>query len=159
MHGKGKLYYNNKSIKYKGIFTNGKYGKTNKRIILYFLIASVALIISFFVFYIYPIKNENNQIIILNDFNYYIGEIKNGKPNGRGKKYNKSHTLIQEGDFVDGKYEGIGNLNSGNDEYYYSDFKNGEYNGKGILYKNLKVLFILSNQQIMRCFTQKMRKK
>ena len=36
MHGKGKLYYKNKKIKYKGIFTNGKYEKNYKSIILYF---------------------------------------------------------------------------------------------------------------------------
>jgi hypothetical protein len=141
MHGKGTLYYKNKKIKYKGIFTNGKYEKNYKSIILYFLIAIIILIISFVAFYIYSNKKENekNQKIILNDSNYYIGEIKNGKPNGKGKINNKNNVFIYEGDFIDGIKEGIGNMNLGDDKYYYGYFKNGKFNGKGILYKKFNI--------------------
>ena len=163
MHGKGKLYYKNKKIKYKGIFTNGKYEKNYKSIILYFLIAIIILIISIVAFYIYSNenKNENNQKIILNDSNYYIGEIKNGKPNGKGKVYNKNNVLIYEGDFINGIKEGIGNMNLGDDKYYYGYFKNGKFNGKGILYKKLnetvyvdqpieKEIFCIENEKRMK---------
>ena len=163
MHGKGKLYYKNKKIKYKGIFTNGKYEKNYKSIILYFLIAIMILIISIVAFYIYSNenKNENNQKIILNDSNYYIGEIKNGKPNGKGKVYNKNNVLIYEGDFINGIKEGIGNMNLGDDKYYYGYFKNEKFNGKGILYKKLnetvyvdqpieKEIFCIENEKRMK---------
>ena len=82
------------------------------------------------------IINKNKiEKIILNNFEYYIGEVKNGLPNGKGKKFNKTDKIIYEGDFINGKYEGKGHLSLGKEEYYYGYFKNGEFDGKGILYQ------------------------
>jgi len=92
--------------------------------------------------FLYPTIYNNEQKIELNNHNYYIGQVKNGKPNGKGKIYGKNDILIYEGDFMNGLYEGIGNIYLGNDKYYYGNFKNGKYNGKGVLYQRLKDKFI-----------------
>ena len=55
-------------------------------------------------------------------------------PNGKGKIFNENDTIIYEGDFINGTYEGKGHLSLGNEIYYYGYFKNGEFHGKGILY-------------------------
>ena len=70
--------------------------------------------------------------------------MKNGLPNGKGKKFNKNDNIIYEGDFINGKYEGKGHLSLGKEKYYYGYFKNGEFEGKGILYQKWEKKFIFS---------------
>ena len=62
----------------------------------------------------------------------YIGYLKNGFPNGKGKIYKKNN-LIYEGEFVNGYYEGIGKLVFENGGYYLGEWKKGLMNGRGKL--------------------------
>lgn len=107
----------------------------NNRILLYYIINSLIILFAFGIFYVHYNQNKSDEKINLEDFNYYIGKVENGLPNGKGKKYDKDDILIYEGNFLNGKYEGIGHLNLGNDRYYYGNFKHGKYNGKGIIYR------------------------
>ena len=50
---------------------------------------------------------------------YYIGELKNGKMNGKGKIYFKNGNVKYMGDFVNDKKEGIGQYFFETDEYYF----------------------------------------
>ena len=65
---------------------------------------------------------------------YYIGEMLNDKPHGKGKKYNKKGELIYAGDIVNGKAEGYGIHIFKDGRYYMGQWKNNHQNGKGILY-------------------------
>ena len=60
---------------------------------------------------------------------YYLGELKNDLPNGKGIKYYSNGNILYEGDFINDKFEGKG-------KYIYDDgdYKNGLRNGKGIIY-------------------------
>ena len=67
----------------------------------------------------------------------YIGEFKNGKPNGNGILYSTKYA----GKFLDGKYYN-GKLYYGNGDYYIGPFKNGKKEGKGKeYYKNGKLKY------------------
>ena len=76
------------------------------------------------------------------DENYgwiYIGEVKEGAddtPHGIGIKVMNGGTIIQEGNWNDGKLHGKGRhiLSSGN--YYIGEYKGGNYNGEGAYYCN-----------------------
>ena len=73
--------------------------------------------------------------------NYYEGQFKNGKFNGKGTKYNQDNKIIYEGDFVDGMMEGNGKLFYDNGSYYVGEFKEGKRHGDGNEYdKNGKWL-------------------
>ena len=98
--------------------------------------------------FIYPIfniikkdinqKRNNGRYLngkyIWNDGKYYIGEIKNNIPNGKGIKYYKNGKIQYEGDFINGKFEGKGKFIYDNGDYFIGNFKNGLRNGKGIVY-------------------------
>ena len=71
--GKGKEYYGNSRIKYKGIYANGK---PNGMGVLYYE-------------YFGHIK--------------YIGEFKNGMKHGEGKEYDKKGYLIYQGKYENNK--------------------------------------------------------
>ena len=83
------------------------------------------------------IINNNTKNFKIN-FNYgeYIGEIKNGVPNGRGKLYYKGQYNgdIYEGDFKNGEPEGRGIYYHHNGNIYDGDFKKDRADGKGIFY-------------------------
>jgi len=51
-------------------------------------------------------KYVGNGKYIWIDGKYYIGQFKNGLPNGKGIEYYKNGNIRYEGDFVNGIYEG-----------------------------------------------------
>ena len=60
----------------------------------------------------------------------YFGEIKNGKPNGRGTlSYPNGYKY--EGEWKDGEYNGQGTLTWSDGENYVGEFKYGEEHGQG----------------------------
>ena len=71
------------------------------------------------------------------DGKYYIGEILNGKPHGKGIKYNKNGNIIYEGECINGKAEGNGKYIYEDGSFYIGEWKNDLKHGKGIeYYKN-----------------------
>jgi hypothetical protein len=97
-------------------------------------------------------NNNNNDNIELNNNihnkkvyengDYYIGEMLNNIPNGKGIKYNKYGSIIYEGEIINGKAEGKGKLNYQNGYYYVGQWSNDKKNGKGILYdKNGNIIY------------------
>ena len=63
----------------------------------------------------------------------YIGEIKYGKREGKGKYYYNNGDRY-EGDFKNGLFDGKGVFYCKNGDKYEGDLKNGICDGKGILY-------------------------
>ena len=95
------------------------------------------------------LKEPSNPEIIYHDNEKkkkkYVGEMKDGKYEGRGTFYDFSGKIEYDGYFKDGNYEGYGR------EYNFYDnklkyegfFSNYKYNGKGMLYyKNNKIFFV-----------------
>ena len=84
------------------------------------------------------IKRYNGKyeegIYIYGDSKYYIGEFKNNIPNGKGIKYYENGNILYKGDFIDGKFEGNGQLFLEDGLYYIGQFKNGLKNGKIKMY-------------------------
>ena len=73
---------------------------------------------------------------------YYIGEIKNNLPNGKGIKYYSNGNILYEGDFINGKFEGNGKLIWEDNDFYIGQFKYGLFHGKGIeYYSNEKIKY------------------
>ena len=70
----------------------------------------------------------------LEDNYYYLGELKNRKPNGKGKVYNNNGFLLYEGDFVNGDFEGLGRFNYYQGFYYIGQWKNHFRHGLGKYY-------------------------
>jgi len=80
--------------------------------------------------------------INLDNGNYYIGELKNEIPNGKGTLYNKKGKIKYEGNFYDGKFTANGKFIYDNGNYYEGQFINGVKQGKGIIYnKNGDILY------------------
>ena len=88
-------------------------------------------------YFLSKIKNllMPKKIIILDNKNYYEGEIVNGKMHGKGKMYYKNKKIMYDGDFVDNKFEGNGKLIFENDVYYVGQFLRGERYGKGTMHE------------------------
>ena len=70
------------------------------------------------------------------DGKYYIGEMKNGLPNGKGKKYYKNDKVRYKGQFINGKKEGHGTNYYTNGNYYIGEWKNNKAHGEGTLYNS-----------------------
>ena len=86
-------------------------------------------------------KYENGKFIY-EDGKYYIGQLKNNIPNGKGIKYYSNGNIMYDGDFVNGKFEGNGKCIFQNGYYYIGQWKNGLRNGEGILYyKNGNIMY------------------
>ena len=81
-------------------------------------------------------KNELKYKIILDNGDYFIGELKNNKKNGKGIIYYNNGNIKYEGDFINDNFGGNGKSTFENGEYYIGEFKNGLKNGKGIYYYN-----------------------
>jgi len=83
-------------------------------------------------------KRNNGKYIngkyIYDDGKYYIGDIKNNIPNGKGIKYLKNGNILYEGDFINGKFEGYGKFICESGAYYIGQWKNGLSHGKGTMY-------------------------
>lgn len=88
-------------------------------------------------------KYEKGKYIWING-KYYLGEFNNSNnlPNGKGVKYNQDGTVLFEGNFVDGRFEGIGKYYYKNGRYFIGNYKNGFREGNGIIYyPDGKVMF------------------
>ena len=75
-------------------------------------------------------KYENGKYI-WKEGKYYIGEIKNNLPFGKGIKYYLNETISYESDFINGKFDGIGKFIYDDGYYFIGQYKNGLRNGKG----------------------------
>ena len=84
------------------------------------------------------IQNENKIMNIMIEDGKYIGEIKNGIPNGRGKLFYTGNLEgdIYEGEFKDGEPDGKGKYCHRNGNIYVGDFIKDKADGKGIFYCN-----------------------
>ena len=93
--------------------------------------------------FIYPILNQLNKV--KNKEEYYIGDIKNGLRQGKGKLYYNNGILKYEGDFINDKFEGYGkyfNENENKWKYYIGEWKNGLKHGKGKIFdKNENLMY------------------
>ena len=78
-------------------------------------------------------RKENKYFY--NDGKYYIGDMKNGLPNGKGIKYLEDGKIRYKGEFINGKREGYGIYYFSNGNYYKGEWKNNKQHGKGTLYK------------------------
>ena len=91
------------------------------------------------------LKKENLEEyvkMIHENGNYYIGPWVNGSANGKGTIYYKNGSILYEGNFVEGKYDGKGKENYENGTYYIGQFLGGFRHGKGVLYyKNRSILY------------------
>ena len=76
-------------------------------------------------------KNGFNYKIILENGDYYIGEIKHKLKNGKGKLYYSNGNIKYDGEFVDDKFEGYGKYIEENGRYYIGKWKNNKMHGKG----------------------------
>ena len=79
------------------------------------------------------IKDENG-IIKYENGNYYQGEEKDCKRNGKGKEYYKNGDVKYDGDWIDDLPEGEGKYIDIDGKYYVGQFKRGVKNGKGAEY-------------------------
>ena len=68
--------------------------------------------------------NDENKKIEYEDWSYYIGQIKNDKPNGKGTKYDKNGIIKYKGDFINGKMGGKGQFYYDIQDYYIGQMKN-----------------------------------
>ncbi len=85
------------TIKFEGVFINDKYKpKKSNFFYLYYIIGFLVVFISFLIIYKNIINKNKIEKITLNNFEYYIGELKNGLPNGKGKKFNKMIKLFMK---------------------------------------------------------------
>jgi len=64
---------------------------------------------------------------------YYIGQVADGKKNGKGK-YVWADGSVYEGDFKDDKVNGKGRFSSQKGEVYVGDFVDENYQGKGKMF-------------------------
>jgi len=79
-------------------------------------------------------KNEKMNITF-KDGTTYTGQLKDGKPNGRGT-CTWTNGNIYSGQWIDNKMEGQGKLTTLNGVRYEGEFKNNGFNGYGTLYKS-----------------------
>jgi hypothetical protein len=79
-------------------------------------------------------KNELKYKIILDNGDYYIGELENNLKHGKGIIYYNNGKIKYEGDFINDKYEGYGKYIDENGEYYIGEWSNGLRHGKGTIY-------------------------
>ena len=86
-------------------------------------------------------KKEGNGRLVFKNGNFYVGQFKNNKYNGKGIFYYRPNAIKYMGDFVDNYYEGNGIIFYENGEFYEGQFKKGLKQGRGCEYykdKNIK---------------------
>ena len=71
------------------------------------------------------------KTITFPDESKYVGEVKNGKPNGKGTLIYPDKGGKYEGEWKNGKYHGNGKLTYYDGGIYIGEFKNGKCNGYG----------------------------
>ena len=95
-------------------------------------------------------KYENGKYL-WEDGKYYIGDLKNKMPNGKGIKYYYNGNILYEGDFIDGKFDGNGKYIYEDGDYFIGQYKNGLRSGNGkIYYKNGNIMsegFYINNKR------------
>ena len=69
--------------------------------------------------------------VYLEDGSVYEGECKNGRPNGKGSMTSYDNKTIYDGDWVNGKREGIGKLIISDEYNYTGPFENDIFSGTG----------------------------
>ena len=79
---------------------------------------------------------ETYALMIHENGNYYIGQMVNGYANGKGTIYYNNGSILYDGDFINGKYEGNGRENYENGTHYIGQFLGGYRHGKGVMYYN-----------------------
>ena len=85
---------------------------------------------------------EGNGKFIYNNGEFYVGQFKNNKFNGKGVLFYDKTKIKYEGDFFNDKYNGSGKLFYKNGEFYIGQFKEGKKNGKGTeYYKDKKIKY------------------
>ena len=82
-------------------------------------------------------KDERNEVrkdkkIQYDNGEYYIGEVYNNIPKGKGIVYYKNVKIKYDGDFINGKKEGNRKLIKENGNYFIGSFNNGLRHGKGM---------------------------
>ena len=155
--GNGIEYYKNNSIKYEGEFDLGKYngfgkynfiGKANT----FFYIGNFIMGKMKGQCQIYANKrllfegdydnfNTNGGKIYIGNGEYYIGDLRNGFKEGKGKIVNSNNEIIYEGDFLNNNLEGEGKMYH-NDVYYSGEFKKNVPDGQGKIFdENENLIF------------------
>ena len=92
------------------------------------------------------INREGYGKYIRKNKSYYIGQWQNDYEHGKGAIYSEIYSnnnyIIYEGDFKEGKPNGIGKCVYDNGNYYIGEFLNGIRHGKGtIYYKNNNIKY------------------
>ena len=85
-------------------------------------------------------KKEGNGRLVFKNGNFYVGQFKKNKYNGKGIFYYKRNAIKYMGDFVDNHYEGNGIIFYENGESYEGQFKKGLKQGIGCEYYKDKKL-------------------
>ena len=68
--------------------------------------------------------------------------MKNNLFHGKGILYDKNGKIRYDGEYVNGKFEGIGKYYYDDGNYYIGQWKNGLGNGEGVLYfKDGRVIY------------------
>ena len=89
--------------------------------------------------------NKPTNIIYYTDGGYYIGDIQNGKPHGKGTMYFKNGNILKANSWRKGRAHGYGNYDFGNGKMYHGMFKDGHRHGWGMTMWN-------DNQNVTRGF-------
>jgi len=79
-------------------------------------------------------SNITNGRLDFGEGYYYIGEIKDGEPNGKGAYYSPVDSLSREGTFKDGELNGYGVTYVKGEKIHEGYYVDGERSGKGIMY-------------------------
>ena len=79
------------------------------------------------------LKDNNKQEIKYANGSRYVGQVFNGKAEGKGIKYHNNGDRY-EGEFKNDKYDGRGIYYYNNGDRYEGNFINGKYDGKGIFF-------------------------
>ena len=79
------------------------------------------------------LKDNNKQEIKYANGSRYVGQVFNGKAEGKGIKYHNNGDRY-EGEFKNGKCDGRGIDYYNNGDRYEGNFINGKYDGKGIFF-------------------------
>ena len=81
------------------------------------------------------LKDNNKQEIKYANGSRYVGQVFNGKAEGKGIKYHNNGDRY-EGEFKNDKYDGRGIYYYNNGDRYEGNFRNGKCDGRGIDYYN-----------------------
>ena len=127
----------NKNILNNNEKVNKYYSNWNALYICLTVFIPIVAIVIYYFLYKKKLFNENivenGKIFFLNE-EYYIGQLINELPNGKGKHYYSNGAIKYDGDWINGKYEGKGMYYINDYIFYIGEFKNGLRHGKGTEY-------------------------